>query len=114
MGTFFYFVRAFRVDQNVHFKFVVTDIHIWLYIRHERRSEHCAQKYFLIVKIPPQNSDIIQGKIVKIGPDVLECATRGGGRSEAGHCFHLLFFLLFLSFSPTTSAFHPLRGISRA
>ena len=25
------------------------------------------------------------------GPGVLACATRGGGRSEAGHCFHLLF-----------------------
>ena len=32
-----------------------------------------------------------------IGPGVLACATRGGGRSEAGHCFHLLyFFFLFL------------------
>ena len=33
-----------------------------------------------------------------IGPGVLACATRGGGRSEAGHCFHLLsfFFLFFL------------------
>ena len=33
---------------------------------------------------------------------VLACATRGGGRSEAGHCFHLLFssfFLLFYAFS---------------
>ena len=29
------------------------------------------------------------------GPCVLACATRGGGRSEAGYCFHLLFFLLF-------------------
>ena len=25
----------------------------------------------------------------------IACATRGGGRSEAGHCFHLLFFLFF-------------------
>ena len=37
---------------------------------------------------------------MKIGPGVLACATRGGGRSEAGHCFHLLFssssFFLFL------------------
>ena len=72
------------------------------------------------------------------GPDVLACATRGGGRSEAGHCFHLLlvqaclraphvvadeaklaivftyFFLSFFFLSPTPSAFHPLRGISRA
>ena len=40
------------------------------------------------------------------GPGVLACATRGGGRSEAGHCFHLL--------SSTPSAFHPLWGISRA
>ena len=23
------------------------------------------------------------------GPGVLACATRGGGRTEAGHCFHL-------------------------
>ena len=26
-----------------------------------------------------------------IGPGMLACATRGGGRREAGHCFHLLF-----------------------
>ena len=45
------------------------------------------------------------------GPGVLACATRGGGRSEAGHCFHLL-FSFFLSSPPST--FHPLRGISRA
>ena len=42
-----------------------------------------------------------------IGPGVLACATRGGGRSEAGHCFHLLFsfFLSFFYafyFSPTS------------
>ena len=50
------------------------------------------------------------------GPGVLACATRGGGRSEAGHCFHLLFSsssFFFLLFSPP-STFHPLRGISRA
>ena len=29
---------------------------------------------------------------------VLACATRGGGRSEAGHCFHLLFSSFFLLF----------------
>ena len=29
------------------------------------------------------------------GPGLLACATHGGGRSEAGHCFHLLFFLFF-------------------
>ena len=64
----------------------------------------------------------------------LACATCGGGRSEAGHCFHLLFFffgpgglrapciawpLLLPSFSLSfflspSSAFDPLRGISRA
>ena len=43
------------------------------------------------------------------GPGVLACTTRGSGRSEAGHCFHLLFF--FSCFS-TPSAFHPLRGYS--
>ena len=36
----------------------------------------------------------------------LACATRGGGRSEAGHCFHLLFsfFFFFYAFccSPTS------------
>ena len=31
------------------------------------------------------------------GPGVLACATRGGGRSEAGHCFPLLFFSFFFS-----------------
>ena len=40
------------------------------------------------------------------GPGVLACATHGGGRSEAGHCFHLLFsFFFFFSafyFSPTS------------
>ena len=30
------------------------------------------------------------------GPSVLVCATCGGGRSEAGHCFHLFSFLFFL------------------
>ena len=53
-----------------------------------------------------------------VGPGVLACATRGGGRSEAGHCFHLLFsFFSFFSFFfllSTPSTFHPLRGISRA
>ena len=34
-----------------------------------------------------------------IVPGVLACATRGGGRSEAGHCFHLLFSFSFF-FSP--------------
>ena len=35
-----------------------------------------------------------------IGPGVLACATHGCGRSEAGHCFHLLsfFFLSFYAF----------------
>ena len=41
----------------------------------------------------------------------LACTTHGGGRSEAGHCFHLLFFF-FLS-SSTPSAFLPLRRSSR-
>ena len=56
-------------------------------------------------------------KKIKIGPGVLACATRGGGRSEAGHCFHLLFFFFFFLFSSSSSppsTFHPLRGISRA
>ena len=45
---------------------------------------------------------------LSFGPGVLACATRGGGRSEAGHCFHLLsFFFLFsffyaFCFSPTS------------
>ena len=47
------------------------------------------------------------------GPGVLACATRGGGRSEAGHCFHLLFsfflsfffLLLRFYFSPTSPTF---------
>ena len=46
------------------------------------------------------------------GPGVLACTTRGEERSEAGHCFHLLFFLLL--FPPTLSALYPLRGNSRA
>ena len=33
------------------------------------------------------------------GLGVLACATRGGGRSEAGHCFHLLFSSFSFSFS---------------
>ena len=46
------------------------------------------------------------------GPDVLACATRGGGRSEAGHCFHLLKpFFFFLSFY--TFCFSPTSGILR-
>ena len=39
----------------------------------------------------------------------LACATRGGVRSKAGHCFHLLFFLSF----STPSDFDLLRGNSR-
>ena len=38
-----------------------------------------------------------EAKLAIVGPGVLACATRGGGRSEAGHCFHLL-FSFFLSF----------------
>ena len=38
-----------------------------------------------------------------IGPGVLACATRGGGRSAAGHCFHLLFFFFFFFFSSSFS-----------
>ena len=34
---------------------------------------------------------IIFNDFFSFGPGVLACATRGGGRSEAGHCFHLLF-----------------------
>ena len=46
-------------------------------------------------------------QIKLIGPGVLACATRGGGRSEAGHCFHLLFsfflrLLLFIHFGETS------------
>ena len=44
-------------------------------------------------------------KLNFIGPGVLACATRGGGRSEAGHCFHLL-FSFFLSFFFFFSAFY--------
>ena len=33
-----------------------------------------------------------------IGPGVLACATRVGGRSEAGNCFYLLFSSFFLLF----------------
>ena len=47
-----------------------------------------------------------------IGPGVLACATRGGGRSEAGNCFHLLFSSFFFFSFPTLSAFDPLRGNS--
>ena len=46
------------------------------------------------------------------GPGVLACATRGGVRSEAGHCFHLLFSSSFSYFSPP-STFHPLLRNSR-
>ena len=54
----------------------------------------------------PYHFPIFQVTFPIFGPGVLACATRGGGRSEAGHCFHLLFssfssfsfffFLLFL------------------
>ena len=41
------------------------------------------------------------------GPGVLACATRGGGRSEAGRCFHLLFApekkVIFARFFATAS-----------
>ena len=45
------------------------------------------------------------GYVFVIGPGVLACATRGGGQSEAGHCFHLLFLSFFsyaFCFSPTS------------
>ena len=37
-------------------------------------------------------------EVIFVGPGVLACATRGSGRSEAGHCFHLLFFFFFSFF----------------
>ena len=37
---------------------------------------------------------------------MLACATRGGGRSEAGHCFHLLFSSFFFFFFFFFSAFY--------
>ena len=43
-------------------------------------------------------------------PCVLACATRGGGRSEAGHCFHLLFFFFFFLFFFYTFCFSPTSG----
>ena len=43
------------------------------------------------------------------GPGVLACATRGGRRREAGHCFHLL----FSSFSFYAVCFSPTSGILR-
>ena len=58
--------------------------------------------------------------MVQIGPGVLACTTRGGRRSKAGHCFHLLYFFkffyffLFFFFLPSPpSTFHPLWGNSR-
>ena len=58
-----------------------------------------AQKEYSFVR--PYNALNLGHKILcpldqyKIGPGVLARATRGGGRSEAGHCFHLLFSLFF-------------------
>ena len=60
---------------------------------------------------------------LNFGPGVLPCATRGGGRSEAGHCFHLLLVqaclraplfspTLFFLFLSTPSALQPLQGCS--
>ena len=72
------------------------------------KAVHCFHLLFFSVGL---------SLLLSFGSGALACATRGGGRSEAGHCFHLLFsfflssFFLFLS---TPSAFHPLRGISRA
>ena len=43
------------------------------------------------------------------GPGVLACATRGGGQSEAGHCFHLLFSFFFFFFF-YASCFSPTSG----
>ena len=42
--------------------------------------------------------------VFNIGPGVLASATHGGGRSEAGHCFHLFYFFFFSAFyfSPTS------------
>ena len=54
------------------------------------------------LRLPPVVAD--EAKLAIVGPGVLSCATRVGGRSEAGHCFHLLF--------STPSAFPPIRGYS--
>ena len=40
---------------------------------------------------PPVVAD--EAKLAIVGPCVLACATRGGGRSEAGHCFYLIFLV---------------------
>ena len=53
------------------------------------------------LRAPPVVADEAKLAIVFtyfFGPGVLACATRGSGRSEAGHCFHLLFFLFSFFF----------------
>ena len=37
--------------------------------------------------------DVTYITMVIFGPGVLACGTRGGRRREAGHCFHLLFWV---------------------
>ena len=72
------------------------------------RSEagHCFHLLFFTKKTDfhaifrhGQRSVAEPGVFPSIGPGVLACATRGGGRSEAGHCFHLLFSSSFFFFS---------------
>ena len=48
-----------------------------------QEAENLIPSYFDITK---------RNVIIVIGPGVLACATCGGGRSEAGHCFHQLFW----------------------
>ena len=74
------------------------------------------EQFVMVVSFFMVNSGlfIILVDLTSFGPGVPACATRGGGRSEAGHCFHLLFSSFFLFSSSPPSTFHQLRGISRA
>ena len=68
---------------------------IWLW-----DCKNFLELWACVAKVARSNTLVITlyPSVWSFGPGVLACATRGGGRSEAGHCFHLLFssFFLFL------------------
>ena len=122
--SFVFRQTAFLYHENYICYFHITSLHVlidgvfWGFFSDWTvKRIDCIYIFFLCVETDGVQSHKTQGYFLPscidhwclfrppfvVGLGVLACATRCGGRSEAGHCFHLLF----------SSAFHPLRGNSR-